>query len=298
MQSRPDRPLGSHETPVIDDKRGEIEISVDELSRTSTSSSVTSSIEEAKSQLREKERQHGYIHRYTIMSLLYLARMYESKSSFLSAELVYKRALVAILDSKISGRRYSLIAKLLEYLSEVEIEQGKFQEASQQLEFMLKFQQRTDGDDKSHALQIATTMGRLAVLYDKLKQWESAQRLYHDAIEKRNQAGQAETDETLAVMENLALSYLLKGGESLTESANVRGKIYEIRVKRFEKIKHEVDPQSKKPKAVEDLKKSSEYMSLEDSKAKLIAALEDLGDVENKRIVLDGGLPSWAIKGK
>lgn len=269
---------------LLDEDKDEIEITETELSRITTTKSSVSSIEEAKTQVRNNERKHGYVHEQTLCSLIILAQTYESQSSFLSAELLYKRALVAILDPETYGPWHTYIAKLLRRLSEVEIEQGKFLEAAENLLYLLEFQEKLYG--ATH-LYTTRTKARIAVLYDKLQRWEDAEGLYLSVVEASGQKGEGETEETLTVMENLALSYRLRGEKTLAKSASVYQRVYSIRKKQFDRFRMELDPQMRKPRSKLQLRNSSEYASLREIASKLMKVYESLGDARRWRDLFD-----------
>ena len=261
----------------------DIEITETELSRTTTTKSTASSMEEAKIELRDNERKNGYVHEQTLSSLIILARTYESQSSFLLAELLYKRAFVAILDPETYGPWHTSIAKLLELLSEVQIEQGKFLEAAGNLLYLLKFQKKKYGATHSYT---TGTMARIAVLYDKLQRWEDAEKLYLDVIKAREQTGEDETVETLNVMENLALNYRLRGGKTLARSVSMYKTVYGARKTQFDRFKGELDPQTKKLRTKETLRKSPQYASLRAIFSKLMDVYESMGDLTSYRELL------------
>lgn len=263
---------------LLDDNRNDIVITETELSRTITEKSTVSSITEAKNNLRINERKNGYVHEQTLVSLIILAQTYETKFSFFLAELLYKRAFVAILDSETYGPWHTDTARLLELLSEVEIEQGKFLEAAGNLMYLLKFQKKMNGE--TH-LNTTRTMARIAVLYDKLQRWEDAEKLYLSVIEAREQERQGETVETLNVMENLALSYRLRGKKTLERSVRMYTRVLNIRKRQFGTYEGKIDPQTKKT-----LRESSEYASLWDLVSKLMDLHHRMGHLASRRELL------------
>ena len=262
---------------LLDDKRKDVEITESELSRTMTKKLTASSIEEAESKLRNNERENGYVHEKTLSSLIILAQTYESQSSFSLAELLYKRAFVAILDSETYGPWHKDTAKLIELLSEVEIEQGKFLEAAGNLIYLLEFQKKMYGE--TH-LNTTRTMARIAVLYDKLQRWEDSEKLYLSVIRAREQKGQGEAEETLNVMENLALSYRLRGGKTLARSVSRYTTVLEIRKRKFDRYREKIDPETK------TLRESSEYASLMDIVSKLMNVHDSMGNLTSRREIL------------
>ena len=269
---------------LLDDNRNDIEITETELSRTITAKSTASSIKEAEIKLRKNEQKKGYVHEQTLLSLIILAQTYESQSSFFPAELLYKRAFVAILDSETHGPWHTDTAKLLEPLSEVEIEQGKFLEAAGNLMYLLEFQKKMYGE--TH-LNTTRTMARIAVLYDKLQRWEDAEKLYRSVLKAREQKGQGETVETLNVMENLALSYLLRGRKTVARSVSMYTTVMNIRKRQFDRYRRERNPQTKKA-----LRESPEYASLRDIVSKLMNVHDRIGDLTSRRELL-GELSSY-----
>ena len=283
LQPQRSHPEANTET-LVDDPNDETETPETDLSCSSTTqSSASSSIADAKSQLRNNERHYGHVHEKTLSSLLFLAKIYESQSFFPAAELIYKRAFVAYLDSDAYGPNHPTTAKLSEHLSVLECKQGKFPEAAEHMAYLLQFQEKTYGPGDPRPL---STRAQLAVLYDKCQRWDEAEASYSHVIQSRRALGEDQTEATLKVMENLALSYRLHDmKKTLKLSKAIYKEVYYIRKAQFDRVKRKVeaDADANARMRLKKLAGRPEYASLYRIVGKLLEVYESLGDHSSRR---------------
>lgn len=208
-----DPPLGSAEDTVIEDSSN---VEPTETLRREHSRNP-SQVDALRRQLSQSERSHGSLHPSTSTCVQELARQYVADGEYLKAELLYKRAFVSITDSDTRGPWHPNMIRVLKPLASVQIGQGKFAAATENLKHLQTFEVAKYGEESS---QIFRTRACLAILYDKQKRWQDAESTYKAVIQIREKRdGGSNKEETLAIMENLGLSYRLRGRKALRKAA-------------------------------------------------------------------------------
>ena len=163
------------------------------------------------------EKGSGFWDETATMQLQCLARHHANTEDYVKAELLYKHAFVIIMDSDHYGPWHPRIAEILQHLVKVELKQVKYCEPTEILTHLRQLQQFEYGEDSREA---TTTAATLATLYDKQERWQDAEALYKHVISVRERPKDGwRRQETLAVMQNLALSYRMQGGKNLGRAA-------------------------------------------------------------------------------
>ena len=165
----------------------------------------------------QKDNRGGLWDENAALQLECLARHHANTEDYVKAELLYKRAFVIIMDSDHYGPWRPRIVEILQHLVKVELKQGEYCEPAELLIHLRKLQQFEHGEDSREATATAAT---LATLYDKKERWQDAEALYKHVISVRERPKDGwRRQETLAVMQNLALSYRMQGGKNLGRAA-------------------------------------------------------------------------------
>ena len=171
--------------------------------------------ESYKKVLLDSEKENGLVHSITIAYLDQVGKYYMANAKYLKAELVYKRAFVAA-ENLNHGPCDSRIAALLKQIVECGISQGKYAQATETLRRIHRIQRYQFGDESPETLRTQATM---AIMYDKQKLWRDAEKLYVHVIEARQKRLGNSSEDTLRVMENLALNYRLRSKKTWARSA-------------------------------------------------------------------------------
>lgn len=241
-----------------------------------------------KDRLRQSERSNEPLFETTVLKDL--ARSYAEKGGYLKAELLYKRAFVVIADSDRYGPWHPATVSILQSLAEVEIAQEKFAEATENLMHLQTFQKHRHGEDDP---KTSGTRAIIAVLYDKQKRWHDAEEMYKRTIQAREKRSEDLSEETLSVMENLALSYRLRGKKTWRRAAEQYEKVLDLRLKNLKnpssrslELRASQDgPQSEKGKEIQR-EDRAQYTALRTTVFKLAEVYEVLGDTKCRQKLL------------
>jgi len=236
-------------------------------------------------QLSQSERSHGSLHPSTITCVQELARQYIADGEYLKAELLYKRAFVSITDSDTRGPWHSEMIRVLKPLASVQIGQGKFAAATENLKYLQTFEVAKHGEESSQTLR---TRACLAILYDKQKRWQDAESTYRAVIqiqEKRD--GGSNKEETLAIMEHLGLSYRLQGRKTLRKAAKQYEEVLCRRKENLDVLREEIKRSSNTDQdhLNEKLNHSEGRMSA--TVSKLVEVCEAMGNTKRRLELLE-----------
>ncbi|KAE8454229.1 hypothetical protein EG329_005154 [Mollisiaceae sp. DMI_Dod_QoI] len=183
-----------------------------------------------KSELARSEKVNGSLSPSTLELLRRLAQYYVEAGAYAKAELSYKRLFVAIQENQ--GPWSLKTADILQRLAEVEVEQGNYAEAT---EFLLRAEAIQKAMLGDNALEALSTCASIAILYDKQKLWQEAEKRYCYVIEAREEFLSKRHEDTLIVMENLALNYRMRGTKTLHLAADQYQRVLQRRAENLER---------------------------------------------------------------
>lgn len=223
-----------------------------------------------KRSIEESEAENGCSHRITIGRLERLADFYRNNREYFKAELLYKRIFVPLQDSADYGPWNRITASILQRIAQVQIEQGSIAEATEYLLRVKEIQIMLYGDDDPESLKIQAS---IAILYDKQKRWHEAEELYKKVIRARELKFGDHHEETLSVIENLALSYRLRGGTALKSAVTQYTDLLQRRKSMTE------DPSCQGLEEIGDRYPSSERPRATALRERLVATVQKLAEV-------------------
>ena len=149
-----------------------------------------------------------------------LARYYIKVNKYLKAELLYKHVFVAIQEQE--GLWNPKTATILQLIAEAAVRQGHYVEATECLLRVEVIQKAAIGINHLETLSMQAS---ITILFDKQEHWQDAEKLYKDVITEREALLGANDEETLKIIENLALSYWMRGTKVSLQAAEEYKKV-------------------------------------------------------------------------
>ncbi|KAL8783755.1 MAG: hypothetical protein Q9195_009293 [Heterodermia aff. obscurata] len=239
--------------------------------------SITST-EKLYEMLLTSERENGLVHRITIAYLEQLGKHYMANARYLKAELLYKRAFVAAEELN-HGPCNSRVAALLQQLVECVIKQAKYAEATENLWRIYSIQRCQFGDE---GLETLKTRANIAIMYDKQKLWLDAEKLYVQVIEARKKRIGISNEDTLRVMENLALNYRLRSKKTWARSAAKYEEIIGYRENLLKRVRESSNQQGHVP-TTDEKDDGSQCSRIKDNVLKLAEVYEMMKNVQSRQ---------------
>ena len=234
-----------------------------------------------KESLLNSERENGPIDRITISYLEQLGKHYMANAEYLKAELLYKRAFVAA-EKLGHGPCNSKVAALLQQVVECGVKQGKYAEATENLWRIYNIQRYQYGNEGPETLR---TGANIAIMYDKQKLWLDAEKLYVQVIEARQKRMGNVSEDTLRVMENLAVNYRLRSKKTWARAAAV----YEEIIGHREKLLKPASESSKRQShflTVDQEDDEKQRSRIRDNVSKLAEVYEIMRNAPSRRRLL------------
>jgi tetratricopeptide (TPR) repeat protein len=154
-----------------------------------------------------REQQLGAEHPNTADTLNHLATLYQAQKKYEQAEFLHKKAFVILQQTL--GIEHPNTVDTLDHLALLSIDQGKYEQAESLFQEAFTTQQK-QAPEIGYSY-VARSLSRLASLYEEVRRYEQAVRLYERILAIREQWLVAEHLETTETLERLARLYSVLG---------------------------------------------------------------------------------------